>query len=55
LNKQTASDDEKLAETLTREGLAAIDAGDVVEHAAVKIWADNLCIDGENGDAEPLQ
>jgi predicted transcriptional regulator len=35
-------DEEELRERLTREGLAAIDAGDVVEHDAVKAWADGL-------------
>ncbi|HEY3798776.1 MAG TPA: ribbon-helix-helix domain-containing protein [Caulobacteraceae bacterium] len=35
-------DEEDLRERLTREGLAALDTGDVVEHDGVKAWADSL-------------
>jgi predicted transcriptional regulator len=42
-------DREREKERLTREGLAAVDAGRVVPHADVKAWAKSL------GTAKPLR
>ncbi|MFI4934201.1 MAG: CopG family ribbon-helix-helix protein [Caulobacterales bacterium] len=38
-------EEEELRDRLTREGLAAVDAGEVVDHEVVQEWVDSLGTD----------
>lgn len=43
----TPENQKEARERMTREGLAAVDAGRTVNHEAVQAWADSLGTDGQ--------